>query len=190
LDSLYRGYPSGTILVWEADEDIETKQLAVKASKTPTTSQRLLLLDGQQRITSLAAILSGQPVHVRHRKRPIEILFNLDHPETPIEALEVDEDDLSGDIEDEDGEEVERDIQEEPRHRTFVVASRALQTNPACVPVSSIFTKTDREILKSVGLTADDSRWDKYSDRLQKVRKFKIIPMLCRHWRRGFHTKK
>src|SRR3954464_4287792 len=73
LDSLYRGYPSGTILVWETDEDIETKELAVKASKAPTTSQRLLLLDGQQRITSLAAILGGQPVHVRKRKRPIEI---------------------------------------------------------------------------------------------------------------------
>src|SRR5438477_8092623 len=67
LDSLYRGYPSGTILVWEADEDIETKGLAVKATKAPTTSHRLLLLDGQQRITSLAAILGGQPVHVRHR---------------------------------------------------------------------------------------------------------------------------
>src|SRR6266481_5416468 len=83
LDSLYRSYPSGTILVWETDEDIETKELAVRASKSPTTSQRLLLLDGQQRITSLAAILGGHPVHVRRRKRPIEILFNLEHPEGP-----------------------------------------------------------------------------------------------------------
>ncbi len=77
LDSLYRSYPSGTTLVWETDEDIETKDLAVKAIKDPTTSHKLLLLDGQQRITSLAAILGGQPVQVRGRKRPIEILFNL-----------------------------------------------------------------------------------------------------------------
>src|SRR6266699_6182984 len=76
LDSLYRGYPSGTILVWETDQEIETKSLAVKATKAPTSSNRLLLLDGQQRITSLAAILEGQPVHVRGRKKPIEILFN------------------------------------------------------------------------------------------------------------------
>ncbi len=26
LDSLYRGYPSGTILVWETDEDIEKRE--------------------------------------------------------------------------------------------------------------------------------------------------------------------
>jgi len=68
LDSLYRGYPSGTILVWETDEEIETRELAVKTSRTPTTSQKLLLLDGQQRVTSLSAILSGDPVQVRNRK--------------------------------------------------------------------------------------------------------------------------
>src|SRR3989338_8639732 len=65
LDSLYRGYPSGTILVWETDEDIKDRELAVKSTKSPTTSQKLLLLDGQQRITSLSAILSGEPVQVR-----------------------------------------------------------------------------------------------------------------------------
>ena len=81
LDSLYRGYPSGTILVWETDEEIETRELAIKSTKSPTTSQKLLLLDGQQRITSLSAVLGGEPVHVRNRKRPIDILFNLEHPE-------------------------------------------------------------------------------------------------------------
>src|SRR5271155_4451985 len=73
LDSLYRTYPSGTILVWETDEDVKDRELAVKSTKTPINSQRLLLLDGQQRITSLSAILSGEPVQVRNRKRPIEI---------------------------------------------------------------------------------------------------------------------
>ena len=29
LDSLYRGYPSGTILTWETDEEIESRSLAV-----------------------------------------------------------------------------------------------------------------------------------------------------------------
>lgn len=176
LDSLYRGYPSGTILVWETDEDIETKDLAIKATKTPTTTQRLLLLDGQQRITSLAAILSGEPVHVRRRKKPIEILFNLDHPEgPPVEVLEVDENDLSGDIEDSD-ESDERDIQEELRNRTFVVASRALQANPLWIPVTNIFTKSDREILRAIGISADSDTWDNYSQRLQRVRKISDYP--------------
>jgi hypothetical protein len=176
LDSLYRSYPSGTILVWEADESIETKELAVKATKNPTTSQKLLLLDGQQRITSLAAILSGQPVYVRHRKRPIDILFNLDHPDAPIEVLEVDENGRPEEIEDDEEEEDERDIQEELKKRTFVVASRALSSDPLWVPVSTIFVKTDREILRRIGLSADDARWDKYSDRLQRVRKIQDYP--------------
>ena len=80
LDSLYRGYPSGTILVWETDDHIETRGLSVEATADPTISRKLLLLDGQQRITSLAAVLSGEPVMVRSRKRAIEILFNLEHP--------------------------------------------------------------------------------------------------------------
>src|SRR4051794_15676090 len=103
LDSLYRGYPSGTILVWETDEDVETRQLAVKATKTPTTSQKLLLLDGQQRITSLSAILDGEPVVVRNRKKAIDILFNLEHPEgAPQDTTEVDEDDENNEVEEVD----------------------------------------------------------------------------------------
>lgn len=178
LDSLYRGYPSGIILVWETDEEIATRELAVKASKSPTTSQKLLLLDGQQRITSLSAILSGEPVHVRNRKRPIDILFNLEHPEgAPIEITEVEENDANLDLDNGEDEEItERDIQEELKKRTFVVASRALQNNPIWVPVSDIFKKTDKEILKPVGITSDDDRWDKYSERLQKIRKIADYP--------------
>src|SRR3989338_1208716 len=178
LDSLYRGYPSGIILVWETDEDIETRSMAVKSTKTPTTSQKLLLLDGQQRVTSLSAVLSGEPVHVRNRKRPIDILFNLEHPEgAPIEITEVDENDINPDLQEVEGEEEsERDIQEEMKKRTFVVASRALQNNPLWVPVSDIFKKTDKEILKPIGITSDDERWDKYSARLQKIRKITDYP--------------
>ena len=35
FDSLYRGYPSGTILVWETDDAIQTRELAVGATSTP-----------------------------------------------------------------------------------------------------------------------------------------------------------
>jgi hypothetical protein len=179
LDSLYRGYPSGTILVWETDEEIETRELAVKSSKTPTTSQKLLLLDGQQRITSLSAILSGEPVHVRGRKRPIDILFNLEHPEgPPIEIMEIEENDYTADVEDvEDEETAERDIQEEMRKRTFVVASRALQNDPLWVPVSHIFIKDFSEILEKVGITSlQDPRYKKYSQRLQQVKNIENYP--------------
>lgn len=80
IDSLYRGYPSGSILVWETDEEQPSRDLAVKQQSSPFTGHKLLL-DGQQRLTSLSAILRGEPVKVRGKKKPIDILFNLDHPE-------------------------------------------------------------------------------------------------------------
>jgi hypothetical protein len=186
LDSLYRSYPSGTILVWETDEEIETRELAVKATKNPTTSQRLLLLDGQQRITSLAAILGRQPVDVGHKKRPLEILFNLEHPDSPVEVLEEHENGLIQDAEEaEDEEDEERDIQEELRNRTFVVASRALETNPQWISVSTVFEQSDKDILRRIGLSIDDVRWNKYSDRLQKVRKIQDYPYVMQTLEKG-----
>ena len=178
LDSLYRSYPSGTILVWETDQDVETRELAVKATQSPSTSQKLLLLDGQQRVTSLTAVMSGQHVQVRNRKKPIDILFNLEHPEgPPIEILEVDEEDYSEDIEEvENEEEASIDIQEELKKRTFVVASKTLANNPLWISVSDIFVKSDKELLKPIGINSDDEKWDKYSERLQKVRKIADYP--------------
>jgi len=172
LDSLYRKYPSGTILVWETDEEIKDREMAVHSTKNPSTSQKLLLLDGQQRITSLSAILSGEPIQVRNKKRPIEILFNLEHPEgPPIEVMEVDENDTPENLEDiEDEESVEIDIQEELRKRTFVVGTKTLKNNPLWVSVSDVFKKTDSQILKTIGINSDNPRWDKYSERLQKLR--------------------
>src|SRR5438874_2425134 len=64
LDSLYRGYPSGTILVWETDREMPSRDLAVSQGHSPFTGHKLLL-DGQQRLTSLSAILRGEPVGVR-----------------------------------------------------------------------------------------------------------------------------
>jgi hypothetical protein len=178
LDSLYRGYPSGTILAWETDEELPTRELAVRSTRTPTTSQKLLLLDGQQRVTSLSAILGGEPVHVRNRRRPIDILFNLEHPDgPPIDVTEVNDNGFTAEVEDvEDEETAERDIQEELRKRTFVVASRALQNDPVWVKVSDVFKKTDSQLLKAIGISSDNERWDKYSERLQKVRKIADYP--------------
>ena len=34
LDSLYRGYPSGTILTWKTDEEAETRDFAVEQKTT------------------------------------------------------------------------------------------------------------------------------------------------------------
>lgn len=69
LDSLYREYPSRTILVWETDREMPSRDLAVEQGTSPFKGHKLLL-DGQQRLTSLSAILRGKPVHVRGPKHP------------------------------------------------------------------------------------------------------------------------
>lgn len=76
--------------MWETDEPIPTRDFAIKQDTTAFAGRKLLL-DGQQHLTSLTAVLNGDPIAVRRRKRPIEILFNLDHPDgPPSEATDVD----------------------------------------------------------------------------------------------------
>jgi hypothetical protein len=100
FDSLYRGYPSGAILLWETDENVPLQEMAIAQKINPYQSTRLLL-DGQQRLTSLSAVIRGQTVKVRGRKKPIELLFNLDHPDKLAVVTEVNEDE-DGDDEDDD----------------------------------------------------------------------------------------
>ena len=145
FDSLYRKYPSGSILMWETDESVPTRDFAIEQEATAFAGRKLLL-DGQQRLTSLTAVLSGEMVKVRGRKRPIEILFNLDHPEgAPSEATEVEGDEHSPftpDDEAVDDEELDggqRNLLDELSRRTFVVGSNALKQQPNWVSVSVVF---------------------------------------------------
>ncbi len=168
LDSLYRGYPSGTILVWETDREMPSRDLAVSQNLSPFKGHKLLL-DGQQRLTSLSAILRSEPVVVRYRRRPIEILFNLDHPEgPPAEVIEVEDDAPDAEqngTEREDEEENHPNILERLRSRTFVVASRALMADPRWVKVSEIFKEgvSDSQILKRLVKSFDDPLFDRYA---------------------------
>ena len=102
-----------------------------------------LLLDGQQRLTSLTAVLRGEPLKFKNRVRPVEIAFNLDHPEgPPTEVTEVEDDEPLTDPavdEDPDVNGDGRSVQERVQNRTFVVASRALLADPRWVKVSDIF---------------------------------------------------
>lgn len=185
LDSLYRGYPSGSILMWETDEPIPTRDFAIAQDSTAFAGRKLLL-DGQQRLTSLTAVLNGEPVSVRGRKRPIDVLFNLEHPDGPpsdgtdVEGDEdspVTPDDEIADESDE-SEDGEQGIQEKLSRRTFVVASRNLLSQPQWVSVSEVFrTANDAELLERAGIESfKDPRFQKYSDRLKKLRAIKQYP--------------
>ncbi|HBN8606380.1 TPA: DUF262 domain-containing protein [Pseudomonas aeruginosa] len=178
LDSLYRGYPSGAILLWETDEAVPLQDFAVSQSTNPYQSTRLLL-DGQQRLTSLSAVIRGEPVSVRGRRRPIDLLFNLEHPDqlavvTEVEENGGDEDDVDDDSEliGDETDSTEDELLKRFNKMTFVVATRKLEQLPHWVKVSEVFkTDNDAPFLKRAGISDfDDPRYEKYSQRLARLR--------------------
>lgn len=172
LDSLYRGYPSGAILLWETDEDVPLQDMAVAQQHNPYQSTRLLL-DGQQRLTSLSAVIRGEPVQVRGRRRPIELLFNLEHPDQLTTVTEVDENaDDDDDLSEDEADANEDELLQRFNQMTFVVATRKLEQLPQWVKVSDVFKSTSNNaFLKRAGITSfDDPRSDKYSQRLDRLR--------------------
>lgn len=68
VDSLYRGFPIGTMLVWSTNEVLRARSLgdASRSPGVPVDSATNYLLDGQQRITSLSKVRAGE----------VQILFN------------------------------------------------------------------------------------------------------------------
>jgi hypothetical protein len=166
FDSLYRGYPSGSILMWETDEPVPTRDFAISQDSNAFAGRKLLL-DGQQRLTSLTAVL-----------------FNLDHPSgAPTSELEADspaEDPLTPDDEIVDEPDDAEELEEagtgampgdRVNRRTFVVASRSLESRPNWVSVSDVFEKGEVAVLQAAGVTRmDDPRFEKYQARLAKLR--------------------
>ena len=70
MDSLYNEYPVGYIITWKSPD--------VKLRDGSTSEGKQILIDGQQRITSLTAALLGQEVlDSDYKKRRIKIAFNL-----------------------------------------------------------------------------------------------------------------
>lgn len=74
FDSLYRGYPAGFLLFWETGADAELKGIGVKNQKA---APKLAIVDGQQRLTSLYAVVKGAEVlRANFKKEKIQIAFN------------------------------------------------------------------------------------------------------------------
>lgn len=176
FDSLYRGYPSGAILIWETDEKVPLQDFGVVQQGSPYTTTHLLL-DGQQRLTSLSAVIRGHAVNVRGRRRPIDLLFNLEHPDELSVVTEVDEDGNDStedqyDLIEDETDSSEDELQKRFDRMTFVVATRKLEQLPHWVRVTEVFrTDSDRPFLKRAGVTSlDDPRAEKYSQRLARLR--------------------
>lgn len=175
FDSLYRGYPSGAILLWETDEEVPLQDMAVGQESSPYRTMRLLL-DGQQRLTSLSAVIRGEPVKVRGRRKPIDLLFNLDHPDHLSVVTEVDEEGTD----DEEGEELiddeidstEDELLKRFNRMTFVVATKKLEQLPQWVRVTEVFkADSDAPFLKRAGVgSLEDPNYERYSRRLARLR--------------------
>ena len=77
LDSLYKGYPTGYLIVW--------KNPSVKLKDGTMSAGKKILIDGQQRVTALMTAVAGIPVvNSEYRKERIKIAFD------PFAALSED----------------------------------------------------------------------------------------------------
>ncbi|MCQ2329306.1 MAG: DUF262 domain-containing protein [Paludibacteraceae bacterium] len=69
IDSLYKGYPTGYIILWK-NPNVKLKDGTISAGKK-------VLIDGQQRITALMTAIAGLSVfNSEYRKERIKIAFN------------------------------------------------------------------------------------------------------------------
>ena len=74
----------------------------------------------------MSAILLGEPIYVKGRKRPIDILFNLDYPEEMQVVTEVDEDSSDEDEDPEIVDASEEDISKRIEQMAFIVKSKSI----------------------------------------------------------------
>lgn len=74
FDSMYRGFPIGYLLLWENKFNNNSNQIGTGPKQH---YPRLLVIDGQQRLTSLYSVLKGREIlNKNYRKSKIEIAFN------------------------------------------------------------------------------------------------------------------
>ena len=74
FDSMYRGFPVGYLLFWENADVKGARQIGTDSKQRQAPSR--LIVDGQQRLTSLYAVFRGRKVlDDDYRERQIEIAF-------------------------------------------------------------------------------------------------------------------
>lgn len=78
LDSLYRRYPSGSLLLWETDVPVTERPIAVDPPSALPLNRPQYLLDGQQRLTSLHRVFQGHP--------DADVVFNVEEERFQIQS--------------------------------------------------------------------------------------------------------
>ena len=78
FQSLYKGYPTGAFLVWKAEVPTKTKGVILSEEQ----KFNRLILDGQQRLTTLYTLLKGFPPNWLEGRPPrTDLYFNLETEE-------------------------------------------------------------------------------------------------------------
>lgn len=73
FDSIYRGFPIGQVMFWETGAESDTRRIGVDGK---TASPRLVIVDGQQRLTAAFAVMTGTPVmDEKYRERDLRLAF-------------------------------------------------------------------------------------------------------------------
>ncbi|MBM7559725.1 GmrSD restriction endonuclease domain-containing protein [Marinitoga litoralis] len=73
VDSLYKGLPVGNLILWEVSDIDNFHSIGIDKKRSP----KYLVIDGQQRLTSLYSILMNKPVKNKNFKDiKIKIAFN------------------------------------------------------------------------------------------------------------------
>lgn len=76
LDSMLKGYPIGYLMIWDAADDTE-KSKTIGIDNKPFGTPKSLVIDGQQRLTSLYAVMCGKKiVDAKFNEKQIIISFN------------------------------------------------------------------------------------------------------------------
>lgn len=79
LDSLYKGFPTGYLIIWQSPN--------VRLKDGSFSSGKKILIDGQQRVTALMTSIAGfKVINKEYKKDRIKIAFN------PFEALSTEKD--------------------------------------------------------------------------------------------------
>lgn len=78
IDSLYRRYPSGSMLLWRPNAAVLDRPIAIQSSSNAPMATPQYLLDGQQRLTSLHRVFS--------RHADAHVVFNVETEKFQVQS--------------------------------------------------------------------------------------------------------
>lgn len=81
LDSIYRGYPIGTLLFWKKQAPASSLSFGPVHIDAPYQAQSLWVVDGQQRITALTGVLLHPPYGEDSAQDDFTLFFDLEQEE-------------------------------------------------------------------------------------------------------------